>query len=88
MKRSRHRIVGLCYGTDDDYDDNDCDISTCYVSGNDSVKFFADVLTERGDGKLNILQTQRGKKQIKTKANLNTKPGKITGIQTNLKVRA
>lgn len=36
-------------------------------------KFFVDVLTERGDGKLNISQMERGKKQIKTKANLNTK---------------
>ena len=43
MKISRHCIVGLCYDTDDD---NDYDISTYYDAGNDSVKFFADVITE------------------------------------------
>jgi hypothetical protein len=30
-------------------------------------------MTEQADGKLQILQIQGGKKQIKTKANLNTK---------------
>jgi hypothetical protein len=48
---------------------------------------FADVLTEQGDDKLQVLQMQRSKKQIKTKASLNTKPGKNARIQTNLKVR-
>lgn len=77
MKTRRHCIVGLCQDTDDDYDDNDYDISTYYDAGNDWVKFFADVLTEQADGKLEILQIQGGKKQIKTKTKLNTKPGKI-----------
>jgi hypothetical protein len=87
MKRSRHCVVGLCYNTDYDYDYNDYDISTYYDAGNDSVKFFADVMTEQADGKLQILQIQGGKKLIKTNSKLNTKPGKNSGIQTNLNVK-
>jgi hypothetical protein len=44
-------------------------------------------MTEQADGKLQILQVQGGKKLIKTKSNLNTKPRKNSGIQTNLKVK-
>jgi hypothetical protein len=61
-------------------------ISTYCDAGNDSVKLFAYVLIEQDVGKLQVLQIQGGKRQIKTKVNLNTKPEKI--LEFKMKVKA